>query len=405
MLQKLILLGLALAIAGLAYAQKDFEKNLQKQLILAKDGATITIPAGNYTFQGSLSMESKKNVTIKGKGMEKTILSFKGQTEGAEGLRISNGSNITIQDLTIQDAKGDCIKTMNIDGITFKNVKVEWTGEPKETNGAYGFYPVSCNRVMMDGCVAIGSSDAGFYVGQSKNIIVKNSKAYHNVIGIEIENSLYADVHNNEAYDNAGGMMIIDLPDLVQKKGGFVRVYNNNLHNNNYRNFGPKGNIVSNVPSGTGLMIVACAHVEVFNNQLTNNKTANTLIGSYLATQIPIKDAGYYPYPTAINIHDNTYQRDKMMPTQENPLGLVLTQAFQDDAPDIVFDGFVDPNTLGADAKMKPEFQICVRNNKNARFVNLDAPGGFQKINTDATSHDCGREALKATKIEKKSSK
>ena len=58
-------------------------------------------------------------------------------------------------------------------------LRTEWTGGPKETNGAYGFYPVESKDVLIDGCVAIGASDAGIYVGQSQNIIVKNSIAQY----------------------------------------------------------------------------------------------------------------------------------------------------------------------------------------------------------------------------------
>jgi parallel beta-helix repeat protein len=238
-----------LSIASLAaVAQADFQKKLQRQLIMAEDGSTITIEAGTYTLSGSLSLEGKKNITVRGAGLDKTILSFKGQTEGAEGLRVSNAENIALENFTVQDAKGDAVKTMNVQGITFKNVKTEWTGEPKATNGAYGLYPVMCQNVLIDGCVAIGASDAGIYVGQSKNIIVRNSRAYHNVAGIEIENSLMADVYDNESTENTGGILVFDLPDLVQKKGGNVRVYNNNIHHNNFPNFAPKGNIVANVP-------------------------------------------------------------------------------------------------------------------------------------------------------------
>ena len=39
-------------------------------------------------------------------------------------------------------------------------------------------------------CIAIGASDAGIYVGQSNNIIVRNCEVFQNVAGIEIENSI-----------------------------------------------------------------------------------------------------------------------------------------------------------------------------------------------------------------------
>ena len=75
----------------------------------------------------TLSMAGKKNITIRGKGVGKTVLSFKTQTSGAEGIRISNGENITLEDISVQDAKGDGIKVMDVRGINFRRVRAEWT--------------------------------------------------------------------------------------------------------------------------------------------------------------------------------------------------------------------------------------------------------------------------------------
>jgi parallel beta-helix repeat protein len=224
-----------------ALGQADFEKNLQKRLILAQDGATIEIEAGRFQLTKTLSLEGKKNITLRGKGIDQTILSFIGQTQGAEGIRVSNCENIVIENMTTEDSKGDLIKTMNVKGITFRRLKAAWTGGPKPTNGSYALYPVLCENVLIDSCIAIGASDAGIYVGQSKHIIVRNSEAYENVAGIEIENSLYADVYNNKAIGNTGGILVFDLPDLVQKKGGHVRVHHNLVQDNNLKNFAPKG--------------------------------------------------------------------------------------------------------------------------------------------------------------------
>ena len=238
-------------IAWSAFGQKDVQKKIQTSFIEAADGSVIELPEGRFTFDASLSLDGKKNVTIKGAGMDKTILNFKDQISGAEGIKITNAGNITILDLTVQDTKGDGIKTQQVEGITFRNVKAEWTNGGDKNNGGYGLYPVQCTNVLIDNCAAVGASDAGIYVGQSRYIIVKNSKAYNNVAGIEIENSWYADVFENEAYNNTGGILVFDLPDLIQKEGGFVRVFKNNIHDNNHINFAPKGNTVGKVPHGS----------------------------------------------------------------------------------------------------------------------------------------------------------
>ncbi|AFK02255.1 parallel beta-helix repeat-containing protein [Emticicia oligotrophica DSM 17448] len=375
-------LGLSLSVS-IAFAQKDIQKKIQTQFIMAENGSTIQLDEGSFTFTGSLSLEGKKNIIIKGKGKDKTILSFKGQTDGAEGIRVSNAENIIIEDLTVQDTKGDAVKTMNVIGITFRNVKTEWTGEPKETNGSYGLYPVQCEKVLIEGCEAIGASDAGIYVGQSKDIIVRNSRAYHNVAGIEIENSLNAEVYENEATENTGGILVFDLPDLVLKKGGFTKVYKNNVHHNNFPNFAPKGNIVGKVPDGTGVLILAANNVDIFDNQIINNKSMSVGVISYFITENPIKDKDYYPYPEKITVKNNVLERESVKATHRGRFGQIyrFKLRFGKNVPHILWDGIVDdknPNTV-----------ICIKGNKNETFANIDAENGFKNIIRDASKYAC----------------
>ncbi|GAB3018912.1 parallel beta-helix domain-containing protein [Spirosoma pulveris] len=395
-------LSLLLAVCLLTYsawAQTDVQKRYQTQLIMAEDGSTVELDAGTFTFTGSLSLEDKKRIVIRGKGVDKTILSFKGQTDGAEGLRVSNAENIVIENLTIQDSKGDGIKTMNVKGITFRNVKVEWTGPPKAENGGYGLYPVQCDNVLIDGCTAIGASDAGIYVGQSRGIVVKNSKAYHNVAGIEIENSRNADVFDNEAYDNTGGILVFDLPDLVQKQGGNVRVFNNYIHDNNFPNFAPEGNIVASVSDGTGLLILAANNVEVFNNRFLRNQTIGTGVISYLITERPITDKGYYPFSTAISIHDNVYERNPGPASSRGRYGKIFDAILKSGqpVPHILYDGIADPATFDKDGKPLANKRICIRNNKNQSLVNLDAGREFKNVSFSPDPFDCQLTPLKTS--------
>ncbi|MEN9959300.1 MAG: hypothetical protein RLZZ474_1544, partial [Bacteroidota bacterium] len=104
-------LSIILVFIGLSpvMGQAQFEKALQTQLILASDGDVIELEAGNFQISGSLSLEGKKKITIRGKGIDKTVLSFKDQKTGAEGIKITNCENIVLEDLTVQDSKGDLI--------------------------------------------------------------------------------------------------------------------------------------------------------------------------------------------------------------------------------------------------------------------------------------------------------
>jgi len=365
------------------FAQKDIQKKIQTQFIMAENGSTILLDEGSFSFTASLSLEGKKNIIIKGKGKDKTILSFKGQTDGAEGIRISNAENITIEDLTVQDSKGDAVKTMNVTGITFRNIKTEWLGEPKATNGSYGLYPVQCEKVLIEGCEAIGASDAGIYVGQSKDIIVRKSRAYHNVAGIEIENSINAEVYENESTENTGGILVFDLPDLILKKGGNTKVFKNNIHHNNFPNFAPKGNIVAKVPDGTGVLILAANHVDIFDNQIINNKSMGVGVISYFTTENKIKDKEYYPYSEAITIRDNNFERQKVKATGRGRFGQIyrFKLRFGKNVPHILWDGIVDDKN--------PNPVICIKNNKNESFANMDIEHNFKNISRDKSKVVC----------------
>jgi parallel beta-helix repeat protein len=246
-------------------------------------------------------------------------------------------------------------------------VRTEWTGGPKETNGAYGLYPVACKNVLIDGCIAIGASDAGIYVGQSQNIIVRNSIVKYNVAGIEIENCYNADVYNNLATHNAGGLLVFDLPNLPQQGGHNVRFFGNISVDNDTKNFAPEGNIVGLVPTGTGLMIMANRNVEVFDNVFSGNGTANITISSYAGNRNEGKklDPNYLPNPAQIHIHHNTFSGSGTKPMGIR--GEMMQQAARSEKlPDIVWDGRVKEGTTLEDA------QIYIHSNGPADFVNLD---------------------------------
>ena len=214
-------------------------QEIQEALILAEPGDVIRLTSGIFKLEDSLSLDVP-NVQIEGEGMDQTILDFSNQQSGAQGLSVTS-NNVTLQDFSVQNAKGDAIKVKGVTNIKFIRVKTEWTDGPKPENGAYGLYPVESNNVLIDGCVAIGASDAGIYVGQSTNIIVRNSRAEYNVAGIEIENSYFADVYNNLATNNTGGILVFDLPGLPQQGGHHVRLFNNRSIGNNTDNFAPEG--------------------------------------------------------------------------------------------------------------------------------------------------------------------
>ena len=319
------------------YPSADPYTEIQEALILANPGDIVHISEGFYKLEDSLSIDID-NLTLQGDGINKTILSFKDQMSGAQGLSVTS-DGVTLQDFAVEDAKGDAIKVKGVHGISFIRVRTEWTNGPDELNGAYGLYPVESKNVLIDSCVAIGASDAGIYVGQSENIIVKNSRAEFNVAGIEIENSYYADVFDNHAENNTGGILVFDLPDIPQQGGHHVRVFRNKSINNNTDNFAPEGNIVGEVPRGTGIIIQANSHVEIFENDIGGNDTVNIAIVTY---GYETEDENYYPHPRAIQVHNNRFTKSGNNPDLETgELAKILYELSDKNMPDIFWDGIL----------------------------------------------------------------
>lgn len=352
---------------------EKLQKELQEKFITVEDGGTIELPVGNYSFTKSLSMEGKKNIVIKGKGITKTVFSFLGQTEGGEGINITNCNNITIEDFTIQDSKGDNIKLKHCENVIIKNMNSTWTTGADSANGNYGYYPVDCKNVLLEKCDVSYCADAGVYVGQSWNVTVRNCTAHHNVCGIEIENCINVDVHDNLAYNNSGGFVIYDLPGLPMKNGKNCKIYNNISKENNFKNFAKPGSLVSDIPPGSGMVIMAYDSVAVYNNIFENNKTIGCCAVSYYATSRPFNDSLYTPYCTSIFIHDNTFKRKTfLVPDLTHDLGKLIL-AMSKGPADIIYDHNYNKAMSNTDGTLQAQYKCCFRNNGEIKFFNLNA--------------------------------
>lgn len=344
------------------------EQALQTAFIEARPGDTIQLARGRYDLTTGLSLDADR-VTVRGAGQNRSILSFANQRRGAEGLLIT-ANGVLLRDFAVEDARGDAIKVRDCTGITFRGVRAEWTRGPNPQNGAYGLYPVNCTNVLIRDSIARGASDAGIYVGQSRNIIVRDNVAEYNVAGIEIENSYNADVFGNTATHNTGGVLVFDLPGLPQQGGHSVRVYENTILSNDTPNFAPAGNIVATVPTGTGVLIMANRDVHVFENQIGGHGTANVIVTAYRAE---FQDTNYNPLPRNVMIRDNRFG-----PTGFAPAGEIaqLAQAGVP-LPDVLWDGATMYSVGGT--PRNENVRLVVRDNRSTRtgagsFLSLGVP-------------------------------
>jgi parallel beta-helix repeat protein len=413
------------------------ESDISSAFVTAKPNSTIAFPAATYTFKNSLNLANVSGVTIKGAGVGKTILDFSTTTGSGEGIVATSTDSVLFVDFTARDTKGNGIKVIGSNGVTWRRVQTIWTNPDGHTHGAYGVYPVQSRNILIEDCEIYGAADAGVYVGQSDHIVVRNNNVHGNVAGIEIENSSYANVHDNNAHDNVGGILVFNMPDLQVNEGGFNHVYNNTITTNDAVNFAARGSSVARVPGGTGAFVLAGHDIEFDHNTVTGNSGAALSVISYPLTGDPrvqgcdgsalmAYDYCLKMWPARVNIHDNTFSGNGASPVDTPPADcpdptnpgtatdcpdpvawqlsnmLAGTAAFVTNGPvaPLVYDGMTDPtattSTYGGTANNVQN--LCYGTNTGASFINLQfaTSGGsnFSAMTTDMTDYTCTLSAL-----------
>jgi parallel beta-helix repeat protein len=391
------------------------ESQIASAIATAAAGTTLVFDAATFKFTNSITPPNVSGLVLTGQGMGKTILDFSGQTAGASGISASGNSNLTLSNFTVQNTPGDAIKVEAGNGIVFNSVEALWTASDVATHGGYGFYPVQSQAVMVENCQVSGAREAGIYVGQSFNVIVKHNKVQNSVAGFEIESSINVDVYDNTSTGNTGGILVFALPMLQPPPGSGaltdgtlnVRVFNNTVSGNNTANFADPGGTVFGIPGGSGIVVLAAENVEVFGNTISNNNTDAFSAVSYFLIAPPGWDpnskddnpTGLNPFPSNIYVHDNTFTDNGTAPLSsnalpdagevQNPLGgllkfLVAEQAFPSGAvPDMLWDGianngpplnYVPPAspTNATSAGTPPNPLDYFINNGSATFANLN---------------------------------
>ena len=190
------------------------------------------------------------------------------------------------------------------------------------------------------------------------------------------------------------------MPNLPQP-GARTRIYDNDVFENNHRNFGHEGTPVASIPAGSGVVVNSNDYVEIFDNRISENKTANVIISSVYSTGYADGQGAddFDPYPEAIYIYGNQFEGGG-----DNPDGLAL-QALKialagplGRLPDVLWDGYADAEKF-VDGALPPEMRICIQNN-GARVVNADQPNDNKSPRiAEESEFDCALPKLSAVAL------
>lgn len=363
----------------------DDESAVQTALIEAAPGSTVCLGAGTFSFTTEVSIAAS-NLTLRGQGTDKTILAFDKQTVGGNGMQIT-ADGVTVEGFTVKNTPGDGIRATSVKDIIFRKVAVVWDAMSSLENGAYGLYPVSSDGVVIEGCVVRGARDAGVYVGQSSRVLIKDSEAYGNVAGFELENTIDAEAYGNHAHDNTAGFLVFSLPNLPVQNGGVGRslVHDNLFENNNEPNFAEPGTLVNKVPPGCGMVLLSTDQNEITKNDIKDNGTTGIFILSFTEPLIGTSnDPTFDPYPEGNYIHDNTFTNNGTAPN-----AAIAAVVIAEPVPDVLADGCADPAKSNADGSLTN----CLKNNGAATYAAMNTCSGFMET-TDIAAVTCEHPAI-----------
>jgi len=284
------------------------DQSIQAAVDRAQSGDRIEVFPGVYNQS---VMVDKAGISLVGVHLNGERPIMDGENKRGDAVQ-GSADDFLMQGFHIRNYTGNGVVNQRATRVTYRDLIVE-------NPGLYAVYPVECTGVLVEGCVVSGARDAGIYVGQSRDIIVRNNEVFNNVAGIEIENSVGALVVNNSAHHNTAGILVFLLPNGASKVASHTRVINNRVWENNHENFAKPGTTVSFLPPGLGIFIMAADHTEVTRNQIFGNDSQGIEMISFLTSQVsPRKKMELDIEPNSDNnlIHDNFFRDNGLRPAK-----------------------------------------------------------------------------------------
>ena len=239
---------------------------IQDAVRAAEPGAVIRVMPGDYHETVYIDKDGIRLYGVIEQGRRATL-------DGRDILNdaiLFSGNNVVVEGFHIVNYKGNGIMSQAGNNYEIRNNLIKDTG-------VYGIFPQLGTNGVVEHNIVSGIEDAAIYVGMSDNVHVAYNEVFDSVAGIEVENSRHVIVESNMAHNNSGGILAFITPGLPIKTTYDVIIRNNWVSANNTPNFGAPGSIVSGIPAGTGIMLMAADEVVVEGNIISGNQAIGIL--------------------------------------------------------------------------------------------------------------------------------
>jgi len=231
-----------------------------------------------------------------------------------QGIQASGIDGLTFQGLEVHGWATDGIHVSGADGVTFSDIlgngeDLSTSNDDADAKSTYAIFPVKSSNVLVQTSEVTHVKDAGIYVGQSHDIIMRHNYVHDCVSGMELENSMDGTVYGNVTTGNTGGLLVFKLPDPEHQVSGDHFVFENLSYSNNVANFCYEDTTVCAVPRGTGLMVISDNDSVYYNNYVARNDSYGILVLDQNAINALAGDifdpTSYYQDSTNLQFLDN----------------------------------------------------------------------------------------------------
>jgi len=254
-------------------------QSIQAAVNRAQSGDTILIEPGIYR-QSVLVAKDYLRIRGSGTGLGGTILQPSPTPRGPCAKKAKSGicvldpagqlkvTGVMVDDLRVRNFEGDGVVGVGTIDFVVDNVTAV-------NNARYGVTRFDSTGGAFINNVAIGSADAGIYVGDSPeaNIFIAANEVSDNGFGILMRNAQYGDIEFNDVHDNCIGIFIWWLPGVA----GDSSIRRNSVRYNN--KLCESSDEVPFDYSGSGIALMGAQNVVVGNNSVTNNRGRTPVSG------------------------------------------------------------------------------------------------------------------------------